>query len=400
MEIELFKHQLSALQSKAKFTCLLSGIGGGKTFTGCHWALKNAHQFPKAKGFIGANTYGQLRDATLAAFFNECERLGITYTFNQSTGYLSVLGAEILCKSTDNYEMLRGSEFAWEWLDEASYMKREAFNVLVGRLRDKRGPLQILLTTTPKGYNWVYDYFHPSGENHTKDYLLIKAKSSDNTFLPDGYIDAVKAQFDERLVEQELMGEFVNLTQGKCYHAFEFSHIQDIQLDESLPIWIGMDFNVDPMTAVICQYYSDTMHIVGEIHIRNSNTYEMAKVILENFGKCKIVADTSGAARKTSGSTDFQILKEFGHEVVHTRKPHVIDRVNNMNRIFKLNKFKIASSCKKTINDLEKVTWKEGTTDIDKNSDKMLTHLSDGLGYLAFHLMPMYERKASTSIQL
>lgn len=399
MEVKLFKHQLDTLQSKSKFTCLLSGIGGGKTWTGVHWCVRQAQKFPKAKGFIGANTYGQLRDATLSAFFNECDSLGITYTFNQSTGYLSVFGAEILCKSTDNYEMLRGSEFGWAWLDEAAYMKKEAFDVIIGRLRDKKGPLQMLLTTTPKGHNWVYDHFHPSGEKHSEDYKLIKAKSADNTFLPAGYLDSVKSQFDDRLVEQELMGEFVNLTQGKCYHAFDSIHIQEIEMI-NMPVWIGMDFNVDPMTAVVCQYYNDTLHVVGEIFIRNSNTYEMAKVIVENFGKCKIVADTSGNARKTSGSTDFQILKEFGHEVVHTRKPHVIDRINNMNRIFKLNKFKIASNCKKTINDLEKVTWKEGTTEIDKNSDKMLTHLSDGLGYLAFHLMPMYEKKHTTTIQL
>lgn len=400
MKINLFKHQLETLTAKEKFVCLLSGIGGGKTWTGVHWILKNAIKYPKALGFIGANTYGQLRDATLKALFNEFDRLGITYTRNQSTGLLMIGGSEILCKSTDNYEMLRGSEFGYEWLDEGAYSEKEAFDVLTGRLRDKRGPLQMLITTTPKGYNWIYDYFHPSGEKHTKDYRLIKAKSSDNTFLPEGYLDSIKEQFDEKLAQQELDGEFVNLTQGKCYYAFDRNHIDDVELDESLPIYVGMDFNVDPMSATICQIYKDTIHVVGEIFIRNSNTPEMAQIILKNFGKCKIVPDSTGTNRKTSAHTDFQILKDYGHEVIYSRNPFVVDRINNVNRLFKLNKVKISPNCKKLINDLEKVTWKESGSDIDKTTDKLLSHISDGFGYLAWYAMPMYEKRVTQTIQL
>jgi PBSX family phage terminase large subunit len=400
MEIKLFRHQLQTLSSESKFICLLSGVGGGKTWTGCHWVLKNIQKYPKARGFIGANTYGQLRDATLKALTNEMDSMGITYTINKSTGYLSIFGSEIICRSTENYEMLRGAEYGWIWLDEAAYMSKEAFDVLTGRLRDKRGPLQMLMTTTPKGFNWVYDHFHPSGEKNTKDYQLIKARTHDNIFLPDGYIDTIKEQFDPKLAEQELDGEFVNLTQGKCYYAFDRSHIVDLEIDDSLPIYVGMDFNVDPMTATICQIYKDNIHVIGEVFIRNSNTPEMAEILLKNFGKCKIIPDSTGTNRKTSAHTDFQLLKDAGHEVIYSRNPFVVDRINNVNRLFKLNKVKISSNCKKLINDLEKVSWKESGTDIDKTTDKLISHISDGFGYLAWYAMPMYEKKHTKTIQL
>lgn len=399
MRIKLFRHQLAALSSEKKHTLLLSGVGGGKTWTGVHWCIKQAANHPKALGFIGANTFSQLRDSTLRAVFNELDRLNIKYNYNKSTGYLEFLGKSFLCRSLENYDVLRGIEIGDYWIDECAYSKKEAFEVLTGRLRDRRGCLMGFATTTPKGYNWVYDYFHPSGENHSDDFAIVQAKSSDNKYLPDGYLDSLKSQYDEKLLAQELGGEFVSLTQGKAYYAFDRSMIKEVKHNGQL-LYTGMDFNVDPMSCSMAYVEDDKLKVFSEEFHRNSNTPEISAILTSKYGRVKVVPDSTGKNRKTSGDTDFLILKNHGHEVIYNRNPHVIDRINNLNRLFRMGKIEIDPSCKKLINDLEKVMWKSGANELDKTTDKLLTHISDGLGYLAWYLFPMYAERKSFTRQL
>lgn len=400
MEVELLEHQHEALVSNSKFTCLLSGVGGGKTFLGAHWAMKMATDYPHSLGLIAANSYGQLNTATLRTLFTELDRLNIKYKHNKSSGILNLGPKKFLCKSLDNYELLRGSEFGEAWIDEGAYAKNQAYEVVLGRLRDKKGALKALVTTTPKGFNWVYDYFSPSGEKNNENHRLIKARSTDNVHLPEDYIQTLRDNFDERLAQQEIDGDFVNLTQGKCYYAFDRKFLGEYELDPKLPLWVGLDFNVDPMTATICQVYKDSIVVLDEFYLRNSNTPELAEAIMAKYGPCNIVPDSTGTGRKTTGGTDFQLLKTAGHNVFYSRNPFVVDRINNVNRLFKLGRIKISSKCKKLINDLEKVSWKEGSSDIDKGTDKLLTHISDGFGYLAWYAMPMYEKRFSSTIKM
>ena len=42
----------------------------------------------------------------------------------------------------------------------------------------------------------------------------------------------------------------------------------------------------------------------------------------------------------------------------------------------------INPKCKHTIRDLEQVSFKEGSTQIDTGKDLLLTHASDALGYM------------------
>lgn len=386
--VALFKHQHDAIFSKYKNTLVLGGGGSGKTFTGCHWTVVNAIEYPKALGFIGANTYSQLMNSTLSAMFKELNDLQIPFSFNQSRGILKFGGANILCKSMDNYDALRGIEIGYGWLDECAYTKREAYDVMIGRLRDKNGPLRMLLTTTPKGYNWLFDYFHPSGELKTENHYMISAKTMDNTFLPDGYVDAMRLQYDEKLFAQEVMGEFVNLTAGKAYYAFDRNrNVGEVSFDPRKVIYVGTDFNVDPVTSIAFHVINNEIHVFDEIFIRNGDTYQLCAELHRRKYSGKVIPDSTGNNRSTTGKSNVIIMKEAGFDVLHTFNPHVIDRVNNINRLLACGRIIISNKCSKLINDLEKVTWKG--SDLDQTTDKLLTHLSDCLGYGAHKLFPI-----------
>ncbi len=337
----------------------------------------------------------------MAGLFNTLTDLGISFSYNQNKGLVEFLGGKVLCRSMENFNVLRGIEIGSFWLDEARDMKREAFEMLLGRLRCKSvNLLQGRITSTSKGFDWMYDYFHPNGENNTADFEMIRMGTADNPHLPDGYLDTLRSQYSDNFYRQEVLGEFLNVTTGKVYGSFDRkNHVKNLERTHYSSIYCGLDFNVDPMSCVICEYYDGVFHIIDEIFMRDSTTPEMAKEIKRRYGRgCQIIPDSTAKNRKTSGKSDLDMLRNEGFEIMNTRNPYVMDRVNNVNRLLEQGRIKISPKCVKLINDLEKVTWKEGDIKLDQKTDKLLTHISDALGYLCWKLEPIVSGSRGVTI--
>jgi len=394
MEVNLLRHQWEFLTNKTKFLLLLGGVGSGKTWSGSHYIIGASQAYSRALGGIFANTHKQLLNSTLSAAFAEFEKVGLSYKYNQNRGILNLEGATLICSSLENFDALRGLEIGYGWMDECAYSRREAFEMLMGRLRDKNGPLELRLTTTPKGYNWLYDYFY--GEKKTEEMEVITAKSSDNVHLPCGYVESLTAQYDDKLIKQEMEGQFVNTTSGKIYYAFDRTKVvRPVARDPNLPITTGVDFNVNPMTAVITQVTEDKILVIGEVWLGDSNTHELCEHLKAlGLTGCKLIPDSTGSALKTSsaGMSDHHILKQAGFQIPAVRNPFRIDRYNTVNNLLEKGRIIIDPKCKHLINDLERVSYKEGTNFPD-TVDKSLTHISDALGYVSNYAFPLVQRK-------
>ena len=400
LQIKLLPHQWDFLHSDKKFCLLSGGIGSGKSYIGAHYVLKRVVENPKALHFIGANTAAQLRNSTLAAMFSVLQEASVAFSYNQNKGMLEFAGGKVLCASMENYNAHRGIEISTFWLDEVRDLRKEAFDMIMGRLRGKGAKqLQGRLTTSPNGFDWLYDYFHPNGELNTIEFDMIQAKSQDNRHLPEGYIETLRAQYGESLYKQEVLGEFINITSGKVYYSF--NREKNAIAVKKLPgtIYVGCDFNIDPLCAVIIQFVNGEIHVLDEIFLRDSNTYELAHNLNKlGLSGATIIPDSTGKNRKTSGKSDFIILEEAGFRIQSVRNPLVFDRVNNVNRLLEQGRIKINPSCKKLVNDLEKVSWKG--RELDQRTDPLLTHISDALGYAAWQLLPIQEDLRNTAIRI
>ena len=400
MDFTLAKHQHDFLTSEEKFVLLLGGIGSGKTWSGSHFVI-NEVQESEAMGFIGANTYKQLNNSTLACLFQEFDTLNIPFSYNKHAGQLEVFNRKILCGSLDNYNVYRGIEIGWMWLDEVRDSKLDAFKVLVGRLRHKKQEkFKCRLTTTPFGYNWLFDYFE--GEKKTINHKQIKARTFDNPFLPPDYLDTIKQNYDEKMYRQEVLGEYINIAQGQVYYAFDREkNVKETKRSTNEYIWFGMDFNVDPMTAVCAQIRNNKIHVFSEIYLQDSNTYKMSDTIINRYGPAhNVVPDATGRALKTSaaGVSDHIILKQKGLNVISTNNPFRMDRYNCVNGMLERGEIIIDPSCKRLIKDLERVSFKEGTNMPETTRDKTLGHISDALGYLANYVKPIRRQEYSSTM--
>lgn len=409
------------MQAEEKFVALIGGIGSGKSFCGANWIIKRVIQNPEALHFIGANTYAQLRDSTLAAIFRELFNLGIEYTFNQNAGMLEFAGGRVLCKSMENFDALRGIEVASFWLDEVRDLRREAFDMMMGRLRDRRADkLQGIVTSSPSGFNWIYDYFHANGERNTSEFRLINAKSYDNHHLPEGYIDSIKSQYSAEFFKQEILGEFVNIFQGQAYINFGPHNLRtenpfwaDDIVHPMLPIIVACDFNLSPMSWALGQKRVDDFYFFDEVRLVNSHTQEASKVLCEKLIELHpklmkvgviLVGDATAKAgqRAAAGQSDYDIICQTldRHKIPWVNStpdsnPSVKDRINTVNQKLKDGNgephlFIHPTRCPFLRKDFERVVWKPGAALVlDQTTDPELTHMSDGVGYAASALSPI-----------
>jgi len=274
-EFELHEHQRAFTDSNARLRALISGIGGGKTYIGCLESLKMVVNFPNTTGAIIAPTYRMLSDTTRRTFFELCPR-ELIVDFKKSDNELILAnGSSILFRSADEPEKLRGPNLGWFYIDEAAILRNNtAWKIMVGRIR--KPPERGWITTTPKGFDWIYDEFI---ENKTSDHWSISFASSDNLFLSHKYIESIKRNYSGSFLRQEFYGEFVGF-EGLVYPEFKAQqHVFNGSLDPDKVkrIVVGIDWGyTNPSVALfIAVDKDDNMAVMEEIYIRRQD--------IENF---------------------------------------------------------------------------------------------------------------------
>lgn len=388
--------------SLARFKGFSGPVGTGKSLALCHEAMRLAYANKGRTGLIGAPTYPMLRDATQATFFGILEENQVPYTFNKATSTLKMDDPKstVLFRSLDEYERLRGTNLAWFGIDEMTYCPEEAWMRLEARLRDpKASELCGFGAWTPKGFDWVHRRF--KGEL-VEGYELIEAQPYENRHLlekvPDFY-ERLKASYDERFFQQEVLGQYLNLTSGQVYYAFDRrANTGKFRLDPNRPLVWSWDFNLNPMCSVICQEQGDGVAVLDEIVIETSSTPEVCDEFLTRYGdhgrRVEVYGDASGEHGHTvTGKSDFHLIRELfrwhpelkGTVNVSGANPAVRDRVNVVNgRLCNAQGERhllVDVRCKELVKDFEQVCYKPGTNQIDKEKDPRRTHLSDALGY-------------------
>ena len=107
---------------------------------------------------------------------------------------------------------------------------------------------------------------------------------------------------------------------GQIYYNFDREqNVIEQYAPTTNSIHIGIDFNIDPVSAVISEVKQDDLYVYDEIVIYSSNTDELVEEINNRyFGKHIFVyPDPASKQRKTSagGRTDLSILKNAGYNL-------------------------------------------------------------------------------------
>lgn len=378
-----------------RFRVVVAGRRFGKTHLSIRELCKHAREPNKEVWYI-APTYRQAKQIVWRKLKNKLQDLNWTKKVNESE--LTILlknNSVISLKGADNADSLRGVGLDFMVMDEFADVDEQAWTeVLRPTLADKQG--RALFIGTPKGIgNWAHDlYTMPIEQPST--WASFQYTTIDGGNVKAEEIEAAKRDLDERTFRQEFLATFETYS-GRIYYAFDrkVNCEPPTVIDLSI-VYIGMDFNIDPMSAVVAVRSGDNLYVIDEIRMFSSNTTEIVEEIKARYAKSKVFVypDPAARQRKTSaaGATDLTILSNAGF-VVKAPNAHtpVRDRINAVNSRLKDAKGQthlfIHPKCKYTIEGLERHTYKEGTSQPDKDSG--YDHMMDALGYMVDYMFPV-----------
>jgi phage terminase large subunit len=315
-------------------------------------------------------------------------------------------GSRISLRGSENRDSLRGVGIDFMVLDECADIEESAFTeVLRPTLSDTKGGA--IFTGTPKGMNWFHDLYQRGQDPTETEWSSYQYTTIQGGFVDDQEIEQAKRDLDAKTYRQEYEATWETYS-GIIYHAFSMAHNVknfDEPLDNNI-LHVGIDFNLDPMSAVTSYIKDGIVHVMDEIQIWSSNTDELCQEIHRRYPGKKIFAypDPASKQRRTSAGsrTDLSILQNAGFICkVMPRHMAVRDRINSVNA--KLNSAAgvrgifIHPRCKNLLNSIAKQTFKEGTVLPDKTQG--FDHMNDALGYLISFLYPIKTFYESTPVE-
>ena len=351
--------------------------------------------------WYGAPTFLQAKRVMWGRVKRAIPRSWICGRPNETTCSLRLQSGHVIrLVGLDASENLRGSGLWFFGGDEWADCRPRAWQeVIRPMLSTARG--HALFIGTPKGFDHFRDAYllgQPGGDPSYRSFLFTTA---DGGNVPPEELEAARRELDLRTYQQEYCASFETYA-GRVVYAFNRAeNVKRSGHDPSRPLHVGMDFNVNPMSATVWQEQGETTRQIDEIVLSTSNTDEMADEIARRYGRegfepgrrevghITVYPDPAGAQRRSSagGRTDIGILREKGFVVCASRShPPVRDRMNVMNRQFRTADGQVLATvdpcCIRSIEAYERLVFRDGTSEPDKTQG--YDHLVDASGYYLF----------------
>lgn len=434
-KIKLFKHQKEFVLSEATYPALVGGLGCGKTEAGVYRMInlmyKNKEIFEKTGKryrfgvYMPNNSY--FKDPIIPRFELILKQLGHEVIVNKTDFTIKIDDhSEIVMKSLDDPTKLISYEVHDSWIDELDTMSFEkaekSFQFVNTRNRAKKidgKDNTVGITTTPEGHKFVYKTWVTDledlkeGDEKLEMYKIIKGKTKYNFMLPKKYLIQNFGKFSKSMYLAYAEGEFINFTSKPVYSDYNRKRNMTKLEWNGEDLYIGMDFNVNNMSAVVGimkdKYVQKNkkLYIIDEIYENSlsgkniKDTNEMILEIKKKYPRANITIypDAAGNQKNSSNyyNTNIILLKKHFKVKLNYRtskskpmNPRVSDRITVVNSSFinLLGETKVyinADKCKKLVYNLENQSYKRQGNGYVPDKSSGMDHMIDALGYLVFY---------------
>ena len=365
-------------------------------------------------GWIVAPTY-ELGSKEFGYIWNDMITLGLLQMatakhFDKRGGNMTIewpWGSFVKVVSADNPMSLRAEELDWLILAEASALSQDIFyQHLFARVEKRHG--RVLIPTTPKGFNWVYETFRvPSLPAGHKDLLgqanpkydpafwsaVVSSVPEYGDILEPGIYDAETIERGRRTMplpffKEQFGGDFSNYA-GLIYPWDPRTMVVErFDIPHDWIHVIGWDHgsrDVNP-TAIMLGSYDPKgcLYWWGEIYLGNRSTSEYWRLAhLTLRGRVQRFISTDPSANQVRIE-----LFSAGITSTYPADKHIDARIIRMTQMMKDGKWKVLrGSCPNLERELNSWDWDEKNP--GKPNPKTPCHALDACGYAS--LIPVVQ---------
>lgn len=268
---------------------IIAGRRFGKSLFGSIAGTEEA-TVPNTVGWACAPTNPKLHRYVIPAFQKMIPREWVSDYSSEFNDLRLTNGSLIHFQTLEDPDQGRGQGLDWLWIDEVCELTEEHWNVISPSLADKQGVA--FFTTSPRGYDWVYEQLYKPAEDDTQGYWGLHAKTFDNPIFhtKEGvdFLEREKNRMPDTMYRQEYEADFVIFT-GAVYGAALDSQIlrTDDQIKQIIPEWpeihswrqiiVGIDTGADhPFGALKLVSTEQGLVVIGEYLERNKSFIEHA----------------------------------------------------------------------------------------------------------------------------
>jgi PBSX family phage terminase large subunit len=274
-------------------------VGSGKSYAGCLKGIEKALLKPKSQGLIGRKEFASLEKTTMRVFFNEVMPL---YTNQQSgfkivsynqTKHILVLnnGSVIFFSDLNDAEKIKSFNLNWWFVDEATEITEQMFNMLTTRLREGEGNQGFMATNPSNYYHWIYKRIIKPYINGNKDkFDVIQTNTTENYALSKEYLDDMNEfmKIDEDYYKQYIMGQWGVMGEGIVYKTFDpLKHVQEFDYKniQFKSLFRSIDWGFE--NPFVCLYIGidneDNVFVFDEYYIKETSNEDNANNLLSKY---------------------------------------------------------------------------------------------------------------------
>ena len=229
-----------------------------------------------------------------------------------------VNGAKVSLFGADNADAMRGLGFSGVYLDEYGDFKPSVFgNVIRPALSDKQG--WAVFAGTPKGKNQFWEIYQ-TAQRLPDDWFLLRLPASESGLLPQGELNAAKAQLSDDQYLQEYECSFEAAILGAFYgvemRQAERRITPEVQYDPAYSVHTAWDLGYRDDTAIWWyQVIGGEVRVIDFYAVSGADIRAIAETVVNRryrYGKHYLPHDARAKSLQTGKSIVEQLADHLG----------------------------------------------------------------------------------------
>ena len=405
--------------TEAKYCTVLAGRGSGKTELArrrvVRW-LPVKKPWPDPIYFYALPTYQQAKRVAWRKLLKLIPPSWIVSTNTSELLIETIFGSSLYVIGMNKPMRAEGVQWDGGVIDESSDQPEKVFDVNFLPAFSHRNPWCWRIGVPKRNGTGALDFknacatYKTEQEKGNLNYAHYHWESAD--IVPEDILELARSYLDPKDFDEQYGASWQSAT-GAVYYSFDDSLdtitgaagnvCEDAVYNPAIPLEIGSDFNVSPMSWVVAQWSNvfNRLLIIDQIYLNDCNTPRALTTLWSKYkdhrAGFEFYGDATGQARKTSASKSDYLhivgdsrFDEFKSKKVRYSKgnPARIDRYASVNAMLcsadGMRHVKIHPSCKKLIDDLTIQTHEDNAADVG--------HITDAMGYLIHYKYPLRAR--------